>query len=119
MAENFKDLIVWQKSKNLTVVVYKLCKELPKEEVYGLRSQIQRSSVSVPSNIAEGYRRNSNKEFAHFLYIATGSCAELETQLILVNEIFEIDTSKLQSDCIELQKMLSGLIKRVNTRSNS
>jgi four helix bundle protein len=70
MADNFKDLVVWQKSKDLTKAIYILCDSLPKSENYGLCSQMQRASVSIPSNIAEGYRRRSSKEFVQFLYIS-------------------------------------------------
>lgn len=100
MSDNFKDLLVWQKSKELTKNVYVLCKSLAKEEVYGICSQMQRATVSVPSNIAEGYRRKSSKEFLQFLSIASGSCAELETQLILTEDIFELDTQELQNESI-------------------
>lgn len=74
---------------------------------------MKRASVSIPSNIAEGYRRKGSKEFAQFLRIASGSSAELETQLILVNEIFFVNTDKLQSELVTIQKMLSALIKKV------
>jgi len=117
MSDNFKDLLVWQKSKDLTREVYLLCKSLPKEEVYGTCSQIQRSAISVPSNIAEGYRRNGSKEFLQFLGIASGSCAELETQLILVAEIYGLGTQALQVESIQVQKMLSALISKVKQRT--
>lgn len=77
------DLILWKKAMKLTVLVYQIVAELPLDEKYGLTSQIKRSAVSIPSNIAEGAGRNSNKEFKHFLSIANSSSYELQTQLIL------------------------------------
>ena len=79
----YRDLKVWQTAMRLAAEAYRLSAAFPKQEIYGLSSQIQRSAVSVPSNIAEGHGRNSNKEFNHFLGVAMGSLAELETQLIL------------------------------------
>lgn len=81
--KTYKDLIVWQKSIELVKEIYLLTEDFPKEEIYGLTSQIRRCAVSIPSNIAEGKMRTTNKEFSHFLSIAYGSGAELETQLIL------------------------------------
>lgn len=100
----------------LTKAVYELCELLPSDEKYGICSQIKRSAVSVPSNIAEGYRRRNPKEFIQFLGIASGSCAELETQLILISDIFNKNTDQLQADAIEIQKMLSGLTSKINKR---
>src|SRR3989338_1925613 len=81
--KSYKDLIVWQKSIQLCTEIYKITKLFPKDELYGLVSQIQRSSVAIPSNIAEGYRRGHKPEFIQFLRIAFGSGAELETQLLI------------------------------------
>jgi four helix bundle protein len=84
MASNtYKDLAVWQKSMDMVRAIYTLTGALPQQELYGLSSQMRRSAVSVPSNIAEGQARNSPREFVHFLHIARGSLAELETQLRL------------------------------------
>jgi four helix bundle protein len=80
-AQSFRDLVVWQKSIQLTVAIYRITRDFPREEVYGLSSQIQRSAVSVPSNIAEGQGRLSTGEFRQFLGIARGSNFELQTQL--------------------------------------
>ena len=82
-----RDLKVWQNSLDLVTEIYKLTKAFPNSETFGLACQIQRSAVSVPSNIAEGAARNSNKEFSRFLSIALGSLAELETQLIISKNI--------------------------------
>jgi len=83
----FEDLLVWKKSMRLTKMVYELSKDIPSEEKYGLVSQCRRAAISIPSNIAEGAGRNSDKEFCHFLAIAQGSTYELLTQLILMKEL--------------------------------
>ncbi|MEY8847491.1 four helix bundle protein [Psychroserpens sp. XS_ASV72] len=93
---NYRELVVWQKSMLLVEEVYNVCTKLPSEEKYGLTSQIQRSAISIPSNIAEGAVRNSNKEFKHFLSIANGSCNELNTQLILINRIGYLQENELK-----------------------
>lgn len=82
-----KDLDVWKEAVMLVKKIYELTSVFPKEEIYGLTSQIRRAVVSIPSNIAEGAARNSTKEFIQFLYIALGSCAELDTQLIIAKEL--------------------------------
>ena len=106
---SFKDLIVWQKSMLLTKEVYELCKKLPKDEIFALSSQIRRSAVSVPSNIAEGYGRRNKKEYLQFLGVAYGSACELETQLILCKDLFEIDSAACLSLLKEVQKMLGSM----------
>lgn len=78
---------IWQKSMELTELVYTWTKDMPKEETYGLTSQIRRAAVSIPSNIAEGSQRTTEKDFAHFLFIARGSLAELKTQMILASRL--------------------------------
>lgn len=106
--QKIEDLKIWQKSIELTKVVYATISELPSNEKFGLTSQIKRSAISIPSNIAEGAGRNSNKEFKHFLSIANGSSYELHTQLILISELNLIDKNKVQpliELCIEIQKM--------------
>ncbi len=103
-----EDLKIWQKSISLTKSVYLLLNDLSRDEKFGLISQVKRSSVSIPSNIAEGAGRNSNKEFKHFLSIANGSTYELQTQLILLIELNLIPKEKIQpviEECIEIQKM--------------
>ncbi|MFC1496975.1 four helix bundle protein [Verrucomicrobiota bacterium] len=76
---NFRDLDVWQKGMQIVIEIYRITKEFPKDELYGLISQMRRAAISVPSNIAEGFGRFHNKEYRQFLYVAQGSCAELET----------------------------------------
>lgn len=105
---NFRKLDVWQYSMNLVKTVYNLLSEVPSDERFGLKSQIARCSVSIPSNIAEGSGRSTNKDFANFLSISLGSCYELETQLILINEIFNIDCEDVIKECQHVQKMIFG-----------
>ena len=95
--KSYKDLIVWQKSMDLVIEIYKLVKKLPKEETYSLSDQMRRAVVSIPSNIAEGYTRKSTNEYLNFLSIANGSRTELETQLLIcerINYFSEADTEK-------------------------
>jgi four helix bundle protein len=106
-----KDLDVWNKAVGFAETLYSLTAKFPKVEQYGLVSQIRRSSVSIPSNIAEGAARNSHKEFLQFLYVALGSLSELETQLILARR-FKFIKDKTVFDDVELiRKLLIGLIK--------
>ena len=110
-----KDLEVWKKSMDLVEDVYNLMKQLPENEKYGLISQIKRSSISIPSNIAEGAARGSTKEFIRFLDIASGSLSELETQLLLLERLGFCSTEEILSEEIEtIGKMLYGL--RVSLR---
>ena len=99
---NYKDLKLWQKSVDLAVGIYKVTNSFPKEEMYGLTSQIKRSAVSIPSNIAEGAGRNTKKDFNNFLGISTGSSCELDTQLIIASRIGFMKESSLQA----LQKQI-------------
>jgi four helix bundle protein len=111
-----KDLDVWNKSMELAEKLYNLTTNFPKDEQYGLISQIRRSAVSIPSNIAEGAARNSNKEFVQFLYIALGSLSEIETQLLLANRLKFIQEATLLDDIESIRKMLLGLIKFLKGR---
>lgn len=110
----FKDLLVWQRSIKLVDSIYELTKTFPKEEVFGLISQIRRSAISVPSNIAEGSRRGTKKDFRQFLFIALGSLSELETQIIIsINLGYTKESSAkiIQEEIEVISKMLSKLIK--------
>ena len=112
--KNHKELLVWQKAMQLVVDVYNLIRLLPKEETYGLSDQMCRAAISIPSNIAEGNARSSQKDMVHFLYIAQGSRAELETQLELCELIGYISKERLEPVLMQTQeigRMLSGLIK--------
>jgi four helix bundle protein len=114
-----KDLEVWKLSIEMITKIYQITRDFPKEEMYGLINQMRRAAVSVPSNIAEGAGRNSNKEFLQFLYIATGSLSELETQLIIAYNLGYTDNEQKQDmDTLinTLFKMLSGLIQSVKKR---
>jgi four helix bundle protein len=94
---NYKELKIWQKSVELAVRIYEITKEFPKEELYGLTSEIRRCAISIPSNIAEGAGRNSKKEFNNFLGISNGSSCELETHMIIAQKAKIIDLSLLKS----------------------
>jgi len=105
---NYKQLKVWDKSIDLVVATYKTTADFPKEEKYGLISQMRRSAISIPSNIAEGAGRNSDKEFTHFLSVAQGSSYELETQLVVSERLSLIDKETCDNLCEkinEVQKM--------------
>lgn len=106
-----KDLKVWKKSLDLVEKVYISTKAFPKEEIYGLSSQIRRAAISIPSNIAEGAARNSRREFVHFLYIAFGSINELETQFIIAERLGYCEIDTISEVIEEISKMLSSLIK--------
>lgn len=109
--ESFKDLQVWKKSIDLVDEVYIITKQLPKIENFGLCSQMQRAAVAIPSNIAEGYKRNHRLEFIQFLGIANASSAELETQIVISKRQYPmIDYKKAESLLVEVQKMLHVLI---------
>ena len=112
MIKSYRDLLVWQKSKNAVKEIYLLTATFPKEEMYGLTAQIRRSAVSVPSNIAEGHARKSTKEFSHFISISLGSLAELETQIEIAFDLSFIDAKKFETlmpNLDEIGKMLRGL----------
>lgn len=116
---NFKQLKIWQKGIEIVKNIYLLTMKFPQDELYGLTSQMRRSAISIPSNIAEGFKRYHSKEYRQFLHIALGSAAELETQLIIVKELgFINDEDKLLGDIseklIHLSKMISSLLKRLN-----
>jgi four helix bundle protein len=116
---NFRKLKIWEQGIEIVKEVYKLSQKLPSEEKFGLKSQITRAAVSIPSNIAEGSSRNSEVEFKRFLEIAMGSLFELETQLIIVQELNLINSEELKNifELIEKEeKMINGLI---NTIKNS
>ncbi|MEO6454474.1 MAG: four helix bundle protein [Ginsengibacter sp.] len=115
---NFQELSIWQRSHALTLKIYRSTQAFPKEEVYGLTSQMRRSSASIPTNIAEGCGRNSNPEMRRFLIIATGSSSELEYQLILSKDLqylSEISSKELQNELIEIRKMIYSFIKNLPT----
>jgi four helix bundle protein len=114
MLKNYKELKVWQKAYGLCLEIYKVTRTFPKEERYGLTSQIRRAAVSIPSNIAEGYGRKSTGEYIQALYIAYGSQCELETQILLSGDLGFMETKMLKQlleRVEEVERMLKGLIK--------
>lgn len=114
---NYRNLEVWKRSLDLTADIYRLTKQLPKEELFGLSDQMRRAVVSIPSNIAEGYGRNSNKEMIRFLSIAKGSLYEVETQLYIAIDLkylSEKETQPVMEQCNEIGKMITGLIKTLS-----
>ena len=115
--ESYENLIVWQKSMDLVIESYKLTEAFPKTETYGLTSQIRRATVSIPSNIAEGSRHGSRKDFRHFLLNAYGSGAELETQLKIAKRLSfgkEFDYSKADGLLNEVMRMLNKMTNELN-----
>jgi four helix bundle protein len=119
---SYKNLRIWQSGRELVKRSYILSSTFPKEEVYGLTSQIRRAAISVPSNIAEGYSRNSKKQFFHFLSIACGSLSELETQFILagdLNFISRDENTKLLHEISSLQRMLFNFRKDLKDKIKS
>lgn len=113
---SYKELIVWKKSMNLVVLIYKLIEQLPENEKYGLIPQIKRSSISIPSNIAEGYGRFYKKDYSRFLQIARGSLYENQTQLELalnLGFLKEDDLNEIKELSLEIEKMLNSLIKKL------
>ena len=111
-----KDLEVWKKTMDLAAHVYSLTAQFPKEELYGLTSQIRRSAVSIPSNIAEGAAKHSRNEFIQFLHIASGSVAKLETQLLLAIRMGFISGDSIISHIQEVRKLLLGLLRSLKKK---
>lgn len=111
-SRSYKDLIAWQKSMDLVVWIYQITKAFPSAEMYGLTSQLRRSAISIPSNIAEGQGRNSVKEFQHFLSISYGSLQETETQIMIACRLQYIDASQekeAMDRCSEGGRLINGL----------
>ena len=116
--KNFRDLMVWKKSHEATLAVYQASKSFPKDELYGLTSQIRRAASSVPANIAEGCGRQGNAEFARFLQIAFGSANELEYHLLLARDLQIIDSKlhqQLADQVLETKRMLASLLSKVRS----
>ena len=117
---SYKDLVAWQKSMDLVTAVYRASQGFPKEEIFGLVSQIRRAAVSIPSNIAEGHARTSKKEFQYFLSNARGSLAELETQLTIAHQLAYIDETginQLLGRLGEVGRILNGLLAALKRSS--
>ena len=110
--KNHKDLDVWDKAMDLVEDIYTLTKQFPKEEVYGLTSQIKRAVISIPSNIAEGAGRKGSKEFVQYLYISMGSLAEVETQILLAQRLkFVTEVEQILEKIVNIRQMIHGLIR--------
>lgn len=110
--KNYQDLIAWRKAMDLVKMIYKVTKDFPKEEVYGLTAQIRRAAVSIPSNIAEGQGRTSSKEFQNFLSIAHGSVREVETQILIAQHLNYLPTEQAQhilNQAGEVGRLIKGL----------
>jgi four helix bundle protein len=117
MVSSYKDLLVWQRGMDLVVTVYQMTARLPASEQFGLISQMRRSAVSVPSNIAEGYGRQATGEYRHHLSIGRGSLLELETQLLLCQRLKylpEPETNSILAEITEISKMLGSLISKLS-----
>ena len=120
MIQSYRDLIVWRKSMDLVTAIYEITEKFPKSEMYGLMTQMRRSSTSIPSNIAEGRKHSSKAEFRRCLTIAFGSGAELETQIEIAKRLpfgKKLDFSKAESLLEEVMKMLNVLMQKLNSSS--
>jgi four helix bundle protein len=118
--KSYQDLLIWQKGKEITLKVYQLTNSFPKEELYALTSQIRRCSISIPSNIAEGWGRGTDKNIINFLNISKGSLYELETQLIIAFDLKYINETQLNEILIltnEVSKMIVSLISKIKLRN--
>ena len=114
--QDFRNLLVWQKSHDLVLQVYRSSRDFPREESYGLTSQMRRAAISIPSNVAEGCGRGSDPDFARFLVIAMRSASELEYQLLLSRDLGYLDSithQSLEEKIVEIKKMLTSLIQRI------
>ena len=122
MGQSYKDLIAWQKAMTLVTEIYRGTRSFPREEIYGLTSQLRRAAVSVPSNIAEGQARHSQKEFKLFLSHARGSLVEVETQLIISQNLSyfsDEEAKRLLALAAELGRILNGLMGAIKLRTEN
>ncbi len=120
IAKSFTNLVVWQKAHTLAIHTYQVVHKFPKEELYGLTSQIKRAVVSVSSNIAEGFARQSNKEKINFYFIALGSLTEIQSQLLLAQDLLFItheQCSALIDEATVVGKMLNSLISKIKSNN--
>lgn len=110
---SFKDLIVWQKSRNLAVKIYKITEDFPRSELYGLTSQMRRAAISIPSNIAEGYNRFHSKEKHQFTAIAYGSGSELESQIEIAKVLYPtLNFSEIEAELLEVLRILNSFLNK-------
>jgi len=119
--KTYEDLLVWKKADALALIIFSLVKKFPREELFGLISQLKRSVLSIPANIAEGFARGTQKDFIRFLYIAWGSLVETEYYIKFSRKLAYIDDKQLKN-CLslteEIGRMLNGLIKSIKLKSN-
>jgi len=114
--KRYRDLDIWKKGIELVKDIYKSTEKFPKQEMYSLVSQMRRSAISIPSNVAEGFRRYHNREYKQFLYVSLGSCAELETQITIAKELkyMEQDTEAVLLEKLDhICRMISNLLKKL------
>ncbi|MCJ7729015.1 MAG: four helix bundle protein [Sedimentisphaerales bacterium] len=114
--ETYRDLEIWKKGIEVVKGIYKLTEKFPKQETYGLVSQMRRSAISIPSNVAEGFKRYHNKEYKQFLHITPGSCAELETQITIAKELKYIQQDNeavLLEKLDHIGRMITSLLKKL------
>ncbi|HZC22556.1 MAG TPA: four helix bundle protein [Candidatus Binatia bacterium] len=114
--ENFRDLKVWKKSHDLTLAVYRITRKFPREEIYGLTSQMRRACASIGANIAEGCGRRSDAEMNRFIQIARGSASEAEYHILLARDLgllSDLESRDLEAKVLEIQRMLAGLSQRL------
>jgi len=114
--KDFRKLLVWEKAHKLTLDIYEVTSSFPREEIYGLTSQMRRASVSIPANIAEGCGRDSEGELLRFMRIAMGSSSELEYEFLLAQDLGYLsddEYNKIQGDLVEVRKMLNAFIQRL------
>jgi len=119
---SFTDLIVWRKAHKFVLEIYKLTNSFPKEEKYSLVDQLRRASVSITSNISEGFYRRTSVDKSHFYYTSLGSLAEIQNQLILSRDLNYLNNNlfqKLGKDSVEIHKLINGLIKSSSTKSHT
>jgi len=120
--KDFRSLKIWEKSHQLALDIYKTTANFPREEVYGMVSQMRRSAVSIPTNIAEGCGRSGDKDFARYLQIAFGSASELEYQILLAHDLKYMegqDYDRLTGNVIEIKRMLYSFLRRLNANNSS
>jgi four helix bundle protein len=118
--QSFRNLKVWEKAHQLTLGVYRLSRSFPRDEIYGLTSQMRRSSASIGANIAEGSCRKGDAEFGRFLHIAMGSASELEYHLLLANDLgmlTKADYQRLSTETVEVKRMLASLLQKLRAAS--
>ncbi len=118
--QNFRNLKVWQKAHTLTLDIYKATKAFPREEIYGLTSQVRRASVSIAANIAEGTCRHGDADFGRFLQIAVGSASEVEYHLLLAQDLDLLKTAdyqRLSNEVVEVKRMLASLVEKLRADS--